>query len=388
MLTEFISQLKQAVKASSLAKVIPSQSGTAKQRTDVFVGLASIPSREESLELVIKSLLPQASGIGVYLNNWEQVPTFLKHPKIQIARSQDHGDVRDNGKFFFIDKTNARFYATVDDDISYPSDYISTLVANQQRLGGTYAVGTHGSVYPSPVKMLLKQRFLWHFAHQAPALLPVDMLGTGTLLFERSYWNLDYTEFGTPGMADVWFAVAAQKRNFGLWVVPREADWMHPIELESEQDNLFSEGRLDDSVQVGLLRGANVGSTRGSLLEQIVRVPRVSCDFSVRDADALATSANRCGLEELEEVAFRLYDYALLIHKRETLKDLDPRLDELLSDYVAYLLHRVSGRIYANDVDFESVYKKTLKKIGFEALPEFAKRDWVYLKIKSAKTSV
>ncbi|NDH65843.1 MAG: hypothetical protein EBY26_05655, partial [Microbacteriaceae bacterium] len=243
-MSDLVSQLKKRVKASPLAKLLPAASSPAKNLKDVFVGLASIPTREHSLEQVVASLLPQVAGLGVYLNNWENVPNFLKNPKIQVARSQDHGDVRDNGKFFFIDKTNATFYATVDDDIAYPKDYIATLVRHQQKLGGTYAVGVHAAIYPTTIKKLLRQRYLWHFAFEAPSLLPVDMIGTGTLLFERAYWQLEYSEIGTPGMADVWFAVAAKKRNFGLWVVPREAGWMASIEQEDPQANLFNEGRL------------------------------------------------------------------------------------------------------------------------------------------------
>ncbi len=380
-MSDLVSQLKKRVKASPLAKFIPTASTSTKNLSDVFVGLASIPSREHSLEQVVASLLPQVAGIGVYLNNWEHVPAFLKNPKIQIARSQDHGDVRDNGKFFFIDKTNATFYATVDDDIAYPKNYISTLVGYQQMLGGTYAVGVHGSIYPTVIKKLLRQRYLWHFAFEAPALLPVDMVGTGTLLFERAYWNLSYSEIKTPGMADVWFAVAAKKRNFGLWVVPREAGWMNTIEQEEADTNLFNEGRLDDSVQVKALGEAKIGSTRRTLLEQIVRVPKLGSALSIEDADALAIAANKLAIPELEEVEFRLYDFALVTHKREGNKNMDERLVELLERYVEFLLHRASGRIYANDVDFENEYKTLLKEIGLENLPVFASRDWNYLKI-------
>ena len=380
-MSDLVSQLKKRVKASGLAKFIPSASASTKDLRDVFVGLASIPSREQSLEQVVASLLPQVAGLGVYLNNWEHVPNFLKHPKIQLSRSQDHGDVRDNGKFFFIDKTNATFYATVDDDIAYPKDYISTLVGYQQMLGGTYAVGVHASIYPTTIKKLLRQRYLWHFAFEAPSLVPVDMIGTGTLLFERAYWQLDYSEIQTPGMADVWFAVAAKKRDFGLWVVPREAGWMTTIEQEDPEANLFNEGRLDDSVQVRALSEAKVGSTRRSLLEQIVRVPKLGSAFSCQDADALAIAANKLSIPELEEVEFRLFDYAFAIHKRESNKNMDARLIEILDKYIEFLLHRASGRVYANDVDFEIEYKSLLKEIGLENLPAFAARDWEYLSV-------
>ncbi len=380
-MADLVSQLKKRVKASPLAKFIPSPASTTKNLKDVFVGLASIPSREHSLEQVVNSLLPQVAGLGVYLNNWQTVPSFLKHPKIQVARSQDHGDVRDNGKFFFIDKTNATFYATVDDDIAYPKNYISTLVGYQQMLGGTYAVGVHASVYPPVIKKLLRQRYLWHFAFEAPSLLPVDMIGTGTLLFERAYWQLEYSEIQTPGMADVWFAVAAKKRDFGLWVIPREAGWMATIEQEDSESNLFNEGRLDDSVQVKALSEAKIGSTRRSLLEQVVRVPKLGSAFSIQDADALAIAANKLSIPELQEEEFRLFDYALAIHKRESNKNMDARLLELLDKYVQFLLRRASGRIYANDIDFETDYKAMLKEVGLANLPVFAARDWDYLKL-------
>jgi hypothetical protein len=369
------------VKSLPIAKLVPS-STVNKTKNDAFVGLASIPSRKESLKQVVESLLPQVVGLGVYLNGWERVPSFLKNPKIQVARSQEHGDVRDNGKFFFIDKTEATYYATVDDDIDYPKDYIATLVRYQQLLGGTYAVGVHAAVYPTPIKKLLRQRYLWHFAFDAPSLLPVDMLGTGTLLFQRAYWQLDYSEIKNPGMADVWFAVAAKKRDFGLWVVPRENSWMQTIEQEDPEANLFNEGRLNDSVQVQALSAAKIGSSRRSILERIVRVPKASSDLSLQDADAIAIAANKLLIPELAKNEFRLFDYALVVHKRESNKNMDSRLLEVLDKYVEFLMHRLSGRIYPNDIDFENDYKVLLKEIGLENLPSFAARDWHYLQIK------
>jgi hypothetical protein len=385
-MSDLVARVKKRVKASPLGKFVPvvkqSAKYPAKYSKSVFVGLASIPSRTESLKQVVADLLPQVAGLGVYLNNWDKVPEFLQHPKIQVARSQDHGDVRDNGKFFFIDKTSAIYYATVDDDIAYPSDYISKLVSYQQTLGGTYAVGVHGSIYPRPVKKLLRQRYLWHFEHEAKALLPVDMLGTGTLLFERAYWQLDYAEIKTPGMADVWFAVAAKSRDFGLWVVPRKENWLKAIEQPVISENLFDEGRLDDSVQVAALTEAEVGSSRRSLIEQVVRVPGVGANFSLQDAEALNLAANKLRLPQLDELDFRLFDYALVIHKRESNRNLDERLSSILEEYVQLLMRKMSGRIYPNDFDYIKSYKALLKSIGPSNLSGFAERDWQYLKKK------
>lgn len=382
-MSKLVSRLKRVAKATPIAKVVGKLATNESDSKTVFVGLASIPSRIDSLKQVVDALLPQVTELGVYLNNWDEVPEFLKNPKIRVARSQEHGDVRDNGKFFWVEKANTRFYATVDDDILYPSDYIAQLIRHQQKLGGTYAVGVHGTIYPKPVVKLLRNRSLLHFMDANNAFIPVDLLGTGTLLFERAYWQLKYSEFGTPGMADVWFGVAAKKRDFGLWVIPRSAGWMSPIEQDEDApNNLFREGRKDDFVQVEALKQAGVGSTRRSLLEQVVRVSRVGAEFSIADAVAIHTAANKLNFDDLPENDYRLFDFALLVHKREKIKNLQPELDAVLEDYVTYLLHRASGHFYASDLEFEETYKSILQGIGLERLPHFAAQDWKFLGLK------
>ncbi len=381
-MSKLVSTLKQVAKATGVAKLVKNTEKQSSAPT-VFVGMASIPSRVDSLRQVVEALLPQVTELGVYLNNWDAVPDFLRNPKIKVARSQDHGDVRDNGKFFWVEKTNARFYATVDDDINYPKDYIAQLIRYQTKLGGTYAVGVHGTTYPNPVVKLLRYRSLVHFMDPYNAFVPVDLLGTGTLLFERAYWNLKYSELGTPGMADVWFGVAAKKRDFGMWVIPRKGKWMTAIEQgEAAPANLFDEGRKDDHVQVQALKKADVGSSRRSLLERVVRVSRVGAEFSIADAAAIHTVANKIDLEHLDENDYRFFDYALVIHKREKIADLPEPLDEILEEYVAYLLNRASGNFYASDLEFEEKYKAVLRKVGFDNLPHFASQDWRFLGLK------
>jgi hypothetical protein len=353
------------------------------RKDTVFVGLASIPSRVESLEQVIKSLLPQVDEIGVYLNNYQDVPAFLKHPRIRVARSQRYGDVRDNGKFFFVEKTKATFYATVDDDIAYPENYIAELIKHQKLLGGTQAVGVHGSIYPRPVKKLLSNRFLFHFSHPTEALTPVDMLGTGTLLFNRRYWGLRYAEILTPGMADVWLAVAAAKRGFGLWSIPRAENWMHALE-QDEEGNLFQEGKFDDSVQVAALTEASIGSTRESLLERIVRIPFTGADFSIDTAVAISQAAARLSLPPIEAARLKLYAGAIVAHKRESKNQVVFAGETSEVEYVDQLLKRVAGIRDADQVNYETAYLVALEGVAEVSLPAYQKRDKATLAAKAA----
>jgi hypothetical protein len=379
-----------AGKGTGVARLLPSAvanrlrsfvRGAGKKDT-VFVALASIPSRVESLEKVINSLLGQVDEIGVYLNNYEAVPVFLKHPRIRVARSQKHGDVRDNGKFFFVEKTKATFYATVDDDIAYPDNYIAELVRYQKLLGGTQAVGVHGSIYPSPVKKLLSNRYLFHFSHPSDSLTPVDMLGTGTLLFNRRYWGLRYSEILTPGMADVWLAVAAARRGFGLWSIPRTENWMHALE-QDEEGNLFQEGKLDDSVQVAALTEARIGSTRESLLERIVRMPWAGADFAIDSALALAQAAARLSLPPIEPARLKFYAGAIVAHKREAKMQAVFTAETSEVHYVDQLLKRVAGIRDAEQVNFETAYLAALEGVDEAVLPAYQKRDKALLAAKA-----
>lgn len=226
----------------------------------VFAGLASFGNRGDILRVAVESLLDQVDRMGVYLNGYDRVPDFLEHPAIEVARSQDHGDIRDNGKFFFLGSTSYRYYAAVDDDIEYPPDYISRM---QQRLadaGPNSAVAVHGAVYPAEVLGLLKPRHLFHFSDALQHVMPVHLVGTGTLLFDQETWALERGEFGQPGMADVWFAAAARKRGARLFVVNRNRDWLvEAAEVDAGRGpRLFAEANLDDSRQVDVLEKSDV----------------------------------------------------------------------------------------------------------------------------------
>jgi hypothetical protein len=224
----------------------------------VFVGVASIPSREASLKKVVQRLLPQARQIGVYLNGYDKVPQFLRRSRIVVARSQDHGDLRDNGKFFFLDKTESRYYASVDDDVFYPWNYLRHLVELLHDAEQLAAVGVHGAIYPSPIDQLFGFRVSYHFQNLSPHVMPVHLLGTGTALFDQREWKLAFDEFSDPGMADVWFAAAAARRNASLFTARRDRNWVSSISWEQADNGggeLYSEGLLDSARQVSVLNG-------------------------------------------------------------------------------------------------------------------------------------
>ena len=124
------------------AALLPSPVSAIQQT--VHATVASVPGRQAQLAAVVAAIAPQVDVLHVYLNGYDAVPDFLQgNPAVRVARSQDWGDVRDNGKFYFLNEAGS-YYVTLDDDLAYPADYVRTLLLAIEKYGRQAVVGVHG----------------------------------------------------------------------------------------------------------------------------------------------------------------------------------------------------------------------------------------------------
>lgn len=223
--------------------------GTLGQRR--FGAMASFPPRREALQAAVDSVLPQLDTLTLYLNNYEDVPGFLRNPKIRVVRSQDAvGDLRDNGKFYDLPKDDESYVFTFDDDLIYPPDYTQQMIHNIEKLDRTSVVGLHGIIFPEDKKfMRLGQREVFHFL-EAHIGHFVDLMGTGTAAWHSSALKPNVADFGSAGICDMWFAALAARSNVPLFSIPREADWLRLYKVFEE--NLFQEARAQPEVYFDL----------------------------------------------------------------------------------------------------------------------------------------
>jgi hypothetical protein len=193
----------------------------------VSVSVASVPDRARGLAAVVQALLPQADLVHVYLNGYDTVPGFLDHPRIRVARSQRDGDRGDAGKFFWSDRVHG-YHLVCDDDLRYPADYVESLVASIDAYGRAAVVGFHGAVLHEEIVDYHRSRTLSHFQRALPEDRVVHVLGTGVAGYHTTALTVRPSDFRTPNMADIWFALLGQRQRVPFVCLQREANWVRP----------------------------------------------------------------------------------------------------------------------------------------------------------------
>jgi FkbM family methyltransferase len=198
-------------------------------RDRVRIGIATMPGREAGLQIVLNRLSPQADEIFVYLNRFEAVPPGLSYGEnVRFFTGPDEGD---RGKFLFANGFEG-YYLTCDDDIEYPSFYVSHLVDGIERYGRRAAVGWHGSIFQpnfSDYYDAKSRRVLAYYSKRSDDT-PVHLLGTGAAGFHTSTISVDRSDFQVPNMGDVWLALKAQKLGIPMVVLAHDGGLANPID--------------------------------------------------------------------------------------------------------------------------------------------------------------
>ena len=196
----------------------------------IVAGIASMPERTEYLENTVEALRPQVDALRVYLNNFNEVPRFLRSDEGVIS-SRALGDLGDSGKFYWFERTNEldhSHYLTMDDDLGYPSDYVSRLVDEFDARDGKAIVGVHGSTFQSTISDFVDsrdERFPFNSGQAVPR--SVHLLGTATTILSQRTLDLGLVDFSRlRNAADLHLGIAAQKQNVPMVVIARPENWI------------------------------------------------------------------------------------------------------------------------------------------------------------------
>ena len=257
--------------------------------------LASFPPRKEQLKKTVHSIIDRVDAIYVYLNEYLEVPDFLIHPRVHVTLGVNRkGDLRDNGKFCFTEHLPRGYCFTIDDDIDYPCDYFEALIRKIEFYDRKAVIGVHGTIFAKPVESYFKDRKVHSFRMELRRDAVVNQLGTGTVGFHTDLWRPSLEWFINKGMADVYFAIEAKRRNITLIVMERTRGWLKSQDMsEGKSTGLYEEFLSDDVVQTKLIKACEPFDevVRGELANHLAQRASLGDSF-LRKAVAIEKTDN------------------------------------------------------------------------------------------------
>jgi len=211
-------------------------------RLGLTVSLASIPPRQQELRSVVGSLLPQTDKVNVYLDGYKTVPRFLRHPKVEVVTSAEEPGLGDSGKFLWdiTGRVSPGVSLHCDDDILYPKDYVRTMVRRLLQFHRA-CVGVHGSILKDGVTNYRRDRVTAHFLETTGDMW-CHVLGTGVLAHRVGVPALYRGDFPVANMADVWFALAAQRQEVPMLLIRHESTWLQLL-VDASRDSIWNRGQ-------------------------------------------------------------------------------------------------------------------------------------------------
>jgi len=220
-------------------------------------GMATMPTRRETLRAVLDAVLPQLDRLYLYLDKHEAAPPGLRdNPKIVPLLPKAHGALGGSGKFLGLElHAEHCFYFSLDDDILYPANYVEGLVRALERHRRLAAVGFHAAWFKPPHQSYIRDRVRLHFSRALSFDCHADEIGTGTMALYSGNLRFDVRAWRYADMNDLNFAIEAVKRQIPRIAIRRPQDLLRPI-LENQQDSIYRGLARDDSRQSALMREA------------------------------------------------------------------------------------------------------------------------------------
>jgi hypothetical protein len=221
-------------------------------------GMASMPSRIDSLRIALPRILPQVDRLYLYLDKYDEVPAeFRKLSKVTcILPTPGSKPIGCSGKFvglqLFKDECA---YFTFDDDIVYPAGYTQHMMRALARTFFKSVVAVHGVQFTMPFKSYSRSRRQLHFRRGLEMDVLVDEVGTGTAAFHSGLLKVNPARWAHANMSDLNFMLECIGHGVPRVCVARPPGFLKPIG-ELQDDSVFVAMTRDDSRETAILQAA------------------------------------------------------------------------------------------------------------------------------------
>ena len=302
-----------------------------------IASLASIPERSALLADTVASLLAQCAIVRVFLNGYPGVPPFLRHPRVQVRRSQDWDDRGDAGKFAWVaERDEAEWRIIADDDLIYPPDFAARMVEAVRRHERPVIAGVHGILLKQPFEHYYepRSRHVFHFQSRLLQERTVHVLGTNTVCYHSDTVAMSPGDFMFPNMADLFLARYAHRRGIAMVTVARPRNWVRQNSTGEEMVSIYQESllRTGSRFDTSWIQDA-VSRSFAPLTLQPTRRPKLA--FAVLAADS---SEFERTMESWRRHRSLNFDWAVLVAATTGAAELTEHIGSLSIDHEMHVL--------------------------------------------------
>lgn len=234
----------------------------------IIASFAAVPERQDVLPQVVEALLPQVDHLCVWLDRWvpHPIPACLRRDNVYVQpHAEQYGD---RGKFCGVwhpGRSSGHYHLICDDDLLYPPDYVRRLVAALDEHERKIAVGVHASTLrgASFTSYRRNRGDVRHCLRTVTGDAWVNVLGTGTLAFHTDLFaytgvRLVPEDFAEPNMADVWFAIWAQRYKVPLLALGHRSGWLKLL-VDPARPSIWNDGvAKGDGIETAALNAAGL----------------------------------------------------------------------------------------------------------------------------------
>jgi len=216
----------------------------------VTANIATQPHRLNSLMRTIESLAGQVDEVNVYttgcLCDYKWCETY---GNVNVVKGNDKGSA---AKFHFL-KAN-QYYLSCDDDIIYPSDYVTRIIAAQKKYGGL--VTYHGRRLKGKGLNYYRQHEVFMCLRKVDHDQQIDVPGTGVSCINTNEFIPESIEHPKwRNMDDVAMGYRCAQAGVKVTVLEHDAGWLKDGDLNPknsihahESKNPARQGKLADEI--------------------------------------------------------------------------------------------------------------------------------------------
>lgn len=223
--------------------------------------MASFPPRKAGMLNAIRQLLPQCDKFCLWLNDYTEIPKELDKfdkSKLHVVLAGKDSDLKENGRYLFINENKDSYFLSVDDDINYPANYVARTIGEINNYGQKCILSFHGTIFDRN----MNEKY-FPFSADVPKDVQVHRVGGGVMGFVPSEIGFTCPDISAlrEWDGDASISVWATNNNIKKYVIAHSAVYL------TEQVDTSSKKKM--SHVNALCLNSNTKKKRKKIYEQV-----------------------------------------------------------------------------------------------------------------------